>query len=140
MVLIIRFFFTNFPFFFFLLNVIFYSLSKNDFDIKMYQTNEEELKKKVRKLQLKLKEMSRHSKQLTEENNIDKHVTTLMSEIKIKEDAFEIEKNQLTTDNQFLKKKILTLETNLVTLNSKVSLKIIHQFFYVGLIHLYTCR
>lgn len=88
----------------------------------MYQTNEEELKKEVNKLQLKLKDMSSlHSKQLTGDNDIAEHVTTLMSEIKIKEDAFGVEKNKLTTDNQFLKKKILILETDLDNLNLKVS-------------------
>jgi hypothetical protein len=64
--------------------------------------------------------MERHSKQLTEENNIDNQVATLMNEIKIKEDAFGVEKNQLNIDNQSLKKKILVMEKDLDNLNSKV--------------------
>lgn len=108
----------------------------------MYQTNEEELNKKIVKLKSKLKNMSRRSKQLNEENNIDNHVATLMSEIKIKEDAFGVEKNQLTTDNQSLKKKILAMERDLDNLNSKVSCIIIgnsrqNMIFFI---HLYICR
>lgn len=69
--------------------------------------------------------MVRRSKQLTEENNIDNHIATLMDEIKIKEDAFSIEKNNLNVDNQCLKKKIVVLEKDLDNLNLKVSLKYI---------------
>lgn len=72
--------------------------------------------------------MSRRSKQLTEENNIDNHVSTLMAEIKLKEDAFEVEKNQLNIDNQCLKKKIVSMEKDLDNLNSKVSL---HNFLLI---------
>lgn len=73
------------------------------------------------KYKSKLKHLERRSKQLTNENNIDNHVTTLMNEIKIKEDAFNIEKNQLNSDNQCLKKKIVVLEKDLENLNSKVN-------------------
>jgi hypothetical protein len=66
--------------------------------------------------------MVRRSKQLTEENNIDNHVSALISEMKIKEDAFEVEKNKLNTDNQCLKKKIVVMEKDLDSLNFKVSI------------------
>lgn len=65
--------------------------------------------------------MTRRSKQLAEENNIEKHVSTLMTEIKTKEDAFEAEKNQFNIDSQCLKKKIVSMEKDLDNLNSKVS-------------------
>lgn len=65
--------------------------------------------------------MARRSKQLSEENNIDNYIATLMNEMKIKEDAFGVEKNNLNTDNQCLKKKIVNLEKDLENLNSKVS-------------------
>jgi len=66
--------------------------------------------------------MVRRSKQLTEENSIDNHVSALISEMKIKEDAFEVEKNKLNTDNQCLKKKIVVMEKDLDSLNFKVSI------------------
>jgi len=102
-------------------NIFIFRLSKHQDDIKIYQTNEEVLNKKVIKLKSKLKHMVRRSKQLTEDNNIDNHVATLMSEIKMKEDAFEVEKNQLNTDNHCLKKKIVVMEKDIDNLNSKVS-------------------
>lgn len=58
---------------------------------------------------------------MTEENSIDNHVSALISEIKVKEDTFEAEKNQLKIDNQCLKKKIVIMEKDLDSLNSKVS-------------------
>lgn len=68
--------------------------------------------------------MTRRSKQLTEENNIDNHVATLMKEMKIKEDTFGMEKNKLNTDNQCLKKKIVVMEKDLENLNSKVCINV----------------
>lgn len=110
-----------------LLNILFaylsfFRLSKHQDDIKIYQTKEELLNKKIIKLKSKLKHMVRRSKQLSEDNNIDNHITTLINEMKIKEDAFGVEKNNLNTDNQCLKKKIVVLEKDLENLNSKVSL------------------
>lgn len=98
----------------------FFRLTKHQDDIKIFQTNEESLNTKIIKLKAKLKLMTRRSKQLTEENNIDDHVTTLIKEIKMKEDMFEIEKNKLNTDNQCLKKKIVVMEKDLENLNLKV--------------------
>lgn len=106
--------------FFFSISVI--RLAKHQDDIKVYITNEEQLNKKIIKLKSKLKHMARRSKQLTEENNIDNHVSTLMAEIKLKEDAFEVEKNHLNIDNQCLKKKIVSMERDINNLNSKVSI------------------
>lgn len=104
-----------------ILYTYFFRLLKHQNDIKIYQTNEEELNKKIIKLKSKLKHMVRRSKQLTEENNIDNHVATLITEIKMKEDAFGVEKNELNTNNQCLKKKILAMEKDLDNMNSKVS-------------------
>jgi len=58
---------------------------------------------------------------LTDENNIDNHVSALISEMKIKEDLFEVEKNQLKAENQCLEKKIIVMEKDLDSLNLKVS-------------------
>ncbi|KAE9542770.1 hypothetical protein AGLY_002681 [Aphis glycines] len=96
-------------------------LFKHQDDIKIYQSNEEQLNKKIIKLKSKLKHMVRRSKQLTEENSIDNHVSALISEMKIKEDAFEVEKNKLNADNQCLKKKIVVMEKDLESLNVKIS-------------------
>jgi len=96
-------------------------LCKHQDDIKIYQSNEDQLNKKIIKLKSKLKHIVRRSKQLTEENSIDNHVSALISEMKVKEDTFEVEKNQLKTDNQCLKKKIVIMEKDLDSLNSKVS-------------------
>lgn len=68
-----------------------------------------------------MKHIVRRSKQLTEDNNIDNHVASLMAEMKIKEDAFGVEKSQLDIDNQCLKKKIVAMQKDLENLNSKVS-------------------
>lgn len=87
----------------------------------MYQANEEQLTKKNSKLKSKLKQMVRRSKQLNEENSIDNHVATLMAEIKIKEDKFEVEKNNLYSENQNLNKKIVVMEKDIDCFNSKVS-------------------
>lgn len=97
-----------------------FRLVKHQDDIKHFQTNEELLNKNIIKLKSKLKQMARRSKQLSEENNIDNHVATLMSEIKIKEDTFGVEKTKLSTDNQCLKKKIVAMEKDLDNLNLKV--------------------
>lgn len=104
------------------INNIFFRLFKHQDDIKIYQSNEEQLNKKIIKLKSKLKHMVRRSKQLTEENSIDNHVSALISEMKIKEDAFEVEKNKLNADNQCLKKKIVVMEKDLESLNVKVSI------------------
>lgn len=69
-----------------------------------------------------MRHVERRSKQLTEDNNIDNRVATLMNEIKIKEDAFNVEKNQLNIDNQCLKKKIIVIEKDIDNLNSKVNI------------------
>lgn len=42
--------------------------------------------------------------------------------MKIKEDAFEVEKNVLNTDNQNLKQKMCILEQDLESLNLKVNI------------------
>jgi len=42
--------------------------------------------------------------------------------MKMKEDTYEVEKNQLKTDNQSLKKKIVVMEKDLESLNSKVNM------------------
>lgn len=41
--------------------------------------------------------------------------------MKIKEDLFEVEKNQLKAENQCLEKKIIVMEKDLDSLNLKVS-------------------
>lgn len=102
-------------------NKLFFRLCKHQDDIKIYQSNEEQLNKKIVKLKSKLKHIVRRSKQLTEENSIDNHVSALISEMKVKEDTFEVEKNQLKIDNQCLKKKIVIMEKDIDSLNSKVS-------------------
>lgn len=101
--------------------MLLFRLSKHQNDIKIYQLNEDQLNKKVAKLKSKLKQMVRRSKQLNEENNIDNHVATLMAEIKVKEDAFEVEKNNLHLENQNLNKKIVVMEKDLECFNYKVS-------------------
>jgi len=65
----------------------------------------------------------RRSKQLNEENSIDNHVASLMTEMKMKEEAFGVEKNELNLDNQCLKKKIVAMEKDLDNLKSKVSME-----------------
>lgn len=72
--------------------------------------------------------MVRRSKQLNEENSIDNHVATLVNEMKVKEDAFEVEKNKLNTDNQCLKKKIVVMEKDLENLNLKVCAIIVYSY------------
>jgi len=67
----------------------------------------------------------RRSKQLNEENSIDNHVASLMAEMKMKEEAFGVEKNELNVDNQCLKKKIVAMEKDLDNLKSKVSMEYI---------------
>lgn len=67
--------------------------------------------------------MVRRSKQLHEENSIDNHVTSLMNEMKMKDEMFRTEKNELNVDNQCLRKKILAMEKDLDNLNSKVSMQ-----------------
>lgn len=109
----------------------FFRLSKHQKDIKIYQANEEELNKKIIKLKSKLKHMVRRSKQLNEENSIDNHVATLMNEMKVKEDAYEVEKNKLNTDNQCLKKKIVVMEKDIENLNSKVCAIIVYSYYFV---------
>lgn len=104
----------------FIFKYLYFRLSKHQDDIKRYQATENQLQKKILKYKSKLRHIERRSKQLTEENNIDNHVATLMNEIKIKEDAFGVEKNQLNNDNQCLKKKILVMEKDLDNLNLKV--------------------
>lgn len=69
--------------------------------------------------------MVRRSKQLNEENSIDNHVASLMAEMKMKEEAFGVEKNELNVDNQCLKKKIVAMEKDLDNLKSKVSMEYI---------------
>ncbi|XP_050431701.1 citron Rho-interacting kinase-like [Adelges cooleyi] len=95
-------------------------LLKHQSDIKIYQENEEQLNKKIAKLKSKLKHIVRRSKQLTEEN-IDNHVTSLMAEMKTKEDAFGLEINKLNENNHALQKKILAMQMDLDNLNIKVS-------------------
>lgn len=97
-------------------------LAKHQDDIKVYIANEEQLNKKIIKLKSKIKHLARRSKQLSEENNIENHVSTLMAEMKLKEDAFEVEKNHLIMDNQCLKKKIVSMEKDMDNLKSKVSI------------------
>jgi len=75
--------------------------------------------------------MVRRSKQLNEENSIDNHVATLMNEMKVKEDAYEVEKNKLNTDNQCLKKKIVVMEKDIENLNSKVCAIIVYSYYFV---------
>lgn len=43
--------------------------------------------------------------------------------MKIKEDLFEVEKNQLKAENQCLEKKIIVMEKDLDSLNLKVSVQ-----------------
>lgn len=112
----------------FLYSIIYFfpfRLSKHQDDIKVFKTNEEQLNKKIVKLKSKLKHVVRRSKQLNEENSIDNHVASLMAEMKMKEEAFGAEKNELNTDNQCLKKKILMMEKDLDNLTLKVSIQYI---------------
>lgn len=100
---------------------LFFRLTKHQSEIKTYINNEEQLNKNIINLKLKIKNIVRRSKQLTEANNIDNHISSLLTEIKNKEDAYEVEKNLLNTDNQCLKKKVVAMKKDLDNFNSKVS-------------------
>lgn len=86
----------------------------------MYESSEEELNEKMIKLKTKLNQLVCRTKQLNEEINNYNHVIMLMNEMKVKEDTFEVEQNELKTEIQCLKKKNAIMEKHIENLNSKV--------------------